>query len=186
MGLLKQDSSSVEDIYFIVKQNHCLGHNEPRTITVRAYRNEQSVEKYDEMNRVWRDLVLKKRSAGPTFGVPSPRGMELFDMCSYDMDNFRDFVQAERVRSMCDVEDAELAKLLESEDALFSFAMRFLRRVLFGEHSIPLSKARVSVALLSAKTIGKNIVSKRLKEFASGKVMARTKGELWCERLTIN
>lgn len=115
MGLLKQDSSSVEDIYFLVKQNHCLGHNEPRTITVRAYRNEQSVEKYDEMNRVWRDLVLKKRSAGPTFGVPSPRGMELFDMCSYDMDNFRDFVQAERVRSMCDVEDAELANFSKAK-----------------------------------------------------------------------
>jgi len=30
-----------------------------------------------------------------------------------------------------------LAQLLQDDEALFTFAMRFLRQVLFGEHSIP-------------------------------------------------
>ncbi len=65
MGLHKiKDSTTVEDIYFLVKEEHCLGHNEPRTVTIRDY--EQGVEKYDEMNRDWRELVLKKRSADLT------------------------------------------------------------------------------------------------------------------------
>ncbi len=62
---------------------------------------------------------------------------QLFDMCSYDIDTFREFIQAEGFRFMFDVEDAELAKVLQDEEALFAFAMRFLRQVLFGEHSIP-------------------------------------------------
>lgn len=137
MGLHKKDSTTVEDIYFLVKEDHCLGHNEPCTITIRDYRKEQGVEKYDEMNREWRELVLKKRSAGPTVGAPSPRSMQLFDMCSYDLDSFRDFIQAEGFRSMFDIEDTALAQLVKDDDALFAFAIRFLRQVLFGEHSIP-------------------------------------------------
>ena len=53
------------------------------------------------------------------------------------MGSFRDFIQAEGFRSMFDVEDSALAQLLNDEEALFAFAMRFLRQVLFGEHSIP-------------------------------------------------
>jgi uncharacterized protein len=45
MGLHKKDSATVEDIYFLVKEEHCLGYNEPRTITIRDYRKEQGVDK---------------------------------------------------------------------------------------------------------------------------------------------
>lgn len=44
------------------------------------------------MNREWREIVLKKRSSGPTVGRPSDRSFDLFFVASYDLDSFRAFV----------------------------------------------------------------------------------------------
>ena len=138
MGVRKKDSDSVEDLYFVVREEHCLGHEEPQEQTVAEYRKDQGLEEYDEANRKWRDLVLKKRSSGPTVGAPSPRSLQLFDMCSYDIDGFREFIQSEGFRRMLDVEEKELGALLSDEEKLLEFSMRFLEQVLFGVHTIKL------------------------------------------------
>jgi Fe-S-cluster containining protein len=137
MAVRKKDSPIVEDMYFVVKEPHCKGHEEPKTLTVREYRAEQGIEKYDEMNHEWRDIILKKRSSGPTVGAPSGRSLQLFDMCSYDMDKFREFIQTPGFTEIFDADKIGLNKLLEDEEALLAFAMRFLKQVLFGEMTIP-------------------------------------------------
>jgi len=137
MGVRAKDSATVEDMYFVVKEPHCKGHEEPRTQTVREYRREQGVEKYDEMNREWRDIIIKKRSSGPTVGAPSGRSLQLYDMCSYDMDKFREFIQTPGFTELFDTEQIGMERLLADEEALLAFSMRFLKQVLFGEASIP-------------------------------------------------
>lgn len=54
LGLHKKGHSKVEDAYFLMKEDHCLGRDEPRTIAVRDYWKEQGVEKCSEINREWR------------------------------------------------------------------------------------------------------------------------------------
>ena len=138
MGVRKKGAAEVEDVYFVVREEHCLGHEEPHTQTVAEYRTEQGLDRYDAMNRAWRDLVLKKRSAGPTVGAPSPRSLQLFDMCSYDLDGFRAFLQSPGFRRLVELPADEERALLDDEERLLEFAMRFLAQVLFGERSIPL------------------------------------------------
>lgn len=137
MGVRKKDSSTVEDMYFVVREPHCKGHEEPKTQTVGEYRKEQGVDKYDAMNREWRDIILKKRSSGPTVGAPSGRSLQLYDMCSYDMDKFREFIQTPGFTDIFDADVIGMDRLLEDEEALLAFAMRFLKQVLFGEMTIP-------------------------------------------------
>lgn len=137
MGVRAKDSAIVEDMYFVVKEPHCKGHQEPRTRTVREYRREQGVDRYDELHREWRDIVIKKRSSGPTVGAPSGRSLQLFDLCSYDMDKFREFVQTSGFGEIFDTQAIGIDRLLKDEEALLAFAMRFLKQVLFGEMSIP-------------------------------------------------
>jgi hypothetical protein len=137
MGVRKKDSSTVEDMYFVVKEPHCKGHEEPKMQTVKEYRQEQGVDKYDVMNREWRDIILKKRSSGPTVGAPSGRSLQLYDMCSYDMDKFREFIQTPGFTDIFDADAIGMDKLLEDEELLLAFAMRFLKQVLFGEMTIP-------------------------------------------------
>ncbi|MCY3768603.1 MAG: YkgJ family cysteine cluster protein [Gammaproteobacteria bacterium] len=136
MGVRKQGSAEVEELYFMVKEEHCKGHEEPRKLTVQAYLEEQGLLEYQEFNRNWRDIVLKKRSSGPTVGKPSPRSMQLFDMCSYDIDSFRKFVNSPGFAEVFDLEDEEKKGLNEDEDRLFQFSCRFLKQVLYGEQSI--------------------------------------------------
>ena len=137
MGVRRTASAKVEDLYFIVKEDHCKGHEEPRHLSVRQYRKEQGIEKYDQMNHEWRDIILKKRSSGPTVGAPSPRSLQLFDMCSYDMDNFRAFINSDGFTEVFDLGLSERTELTEDEDKLLLFACRFLKQVLFGEMTIP-------------------------------------------------
>ncbi|BAU50107.1 50S rRNA methyltransferase [Sulfurifustis variabilis] len=130
-------SPNEEDFYFVVKEEHCLGHFEPRTLTVREYRAEQGVDLYDEMTRQWRQIVLKKRSSGPTVGRPTDRSFDLFFQASYDLDGFRGFVTSEGFVETYDVDPALMQKLGSDDVELMKFAFRFLKQALFGENTIP-------------------------------------------------
>ena len=140
MGMRKKDSADVNEIYFVIKESHCLGHLESKTQTVAEYRRDQGIEKYDAMNKLWRDIILKKRSSGPTIVTPSQRSLQLFDMCSYDLDSFADFIQSEGFRTVFELDHQDVNELIDDQEKLLIFAMRFLKQVLFGEQSIPLRK----------------------------------------------
>lgn len=137
MSLRKKDSPVDEDMYFVVKEDHCLGHYEDKVQTVGEYRKDQGVDLYDDMNREWRQVVLKKRSCGPTIGKPSDRSLQLFFLASYDLDGFRDFILNPGFRHIYDMTETELQQLAADDIALMQFGFRFLKQVLFGENTIP-------------------------------------------------
>lgn len=137
MSMKHQLSPTDEEAYFIVKEDHCLGHLEPRTLTIRDYRREQEVEEYDQMNREWRQVVLKKRSAGPGIGQPSVRSYQFFFLGSYDLDRLRNFVLSDKFAEVYELEAATFEQLKTDEVALMKFGFRLLKQVLFGELTIP-------------------------------------------------
>jgi len=144
MAMRRKGAASDEESYFVVKEPHCLGHFEPCEQTIREYRAEQGIEPYDEANREWRRIVLKKRSAGPAVGRPSQRSFELFFLASYDLDGFRAFVASDAFKQVFDLTHEEYARLLTDEEALLQFAFRYLRQVLYGERTIALRAAALA------------------------------------------
>jgi hypothetical protein len=143
MAMRKEKSPSDENAYFLVKEDHCLGHNEPRTITVRDYRAEQGVIQYDEINHEWRQIILKKLSSGPTVGKPSQRSLQFFFFGSYNLDGFRDFVQSDGFAAIYDLDTATSETFKTDDVALLKFGFRLLKQVLFGEMTIPLKSDAV-------------------------------------------
>jgi len=137
MSMRQENSPIDEDTYFLIKEDHCLGHNEPRTITVRDYRKEQVVDQYDEMNREWRQIILKKRSAGPTIGKPTPRSYQFFFLGSYNLDGVRDFVLSDGFSEVYDLDAATVEQVKTDDVALLKFSFKLLKQVLFGENTIP-------------------------------------------------
>ena len=127
----------IEDYYFIVKEDHCLGHQKGEELTIREYREQQGIPKFDEMNEGWRDIIIKKRSSGPTVGKPPESSMRLFFMASYDMEGFLAFLVSDGFRAIYDLDREELETLVKDEEARMRFAWRFLKQVLFGEMTIP-------------------------------------------------
>jgi hypothetical protein len=155
----KQDEYVDRDSYAIVKEDHCKGHEVKRRITIADYRKEQGLEEYDELARGWRQLVLKKKSSGPTIGKPTLRSRQLFFMACYDIDRFREFVSAESFNKLFDLPQQEKSALLADDIALMQFAFRFLRQVLFGEESIALNAEAAQERL--ARVQEKRLVEER-------------------------
>ena len=141
LGLLSmrhQDSPTDEIAYVLIKEDHCLGHEENRTLTIQAYRQEQGVEEYDEMNQGWRQIILKKRSMGPTLGKPSVRSHQFFFLGSYHLDGLRDFIFSDGFAEVYELTEEGSQQLKTDETALMKFGFRLLKQVLFGEITIPL------------------------------------------------
>ena len=144
LSLRRQDEYTDRESYAMVKEAHCLGHREPREITIDAYRAEQGLPEYDELARGWRQLILKKKSSGPTIGKPSRKSLQLFFMTCYDVDRFRAFVASESFNDVYDIPAAEREAILADDVALLQFGFRFLRQVLFGETSIAMREQGVA------------------------------------------
>ena len=47
----------------MVKEDQCRGRPEPKVQAVRACREDQGVDRYDEVNKEWRQIVLKNALA---------------------------------------------------------------------------------------------------------------------------
>jgi Fe-S-cluster containining protein len=137
LALREKGASEAEERYSLVKEEHCKGHDEDREITVADYRAEQGCEQFDELNREWYQLMLKKKSAGPAVGRPPQTSLQLFFLACYDLDNFAKFVQSDNFKAAYDLPDSFYAEVADDQEALLRFGYRLLRQVLFGEHSVP-------------------------------------------------
>ncbi|MCX7673889.1 MAG: YkgJ family cysteine cluster protein [Thiobacillaceae bacterium] len=133
MSLRRQDEYVDRQAYALVKEETCLGHLEGRKLTIDAYRQEQGVAEYDEKGRAWRQLVLKRKSAGPSIGRPTPLSNQLFFMASYDLDRFRAFVMSPSFNDTYEVPVETMAEIVADDEKLLDFAMNFLKQVLFNE-----------------------------------------------------
>ena len=137
LAMKPKDEKTERTSYFLVEEEHCKGHQEAREITIGDYRKEQEVAPFDDMNQEWYQIMLKKKSAGPTVGKPPEMSLQLFFMCSYDLDRFRRFVLSDSFKNSYLLEDETYAELERDDEALLKFGYRMLKHVLFGELSIP-------------------------------------------------
>ncbi len=129
--------STDERHFLLIREDHCKGFLEDQVQTVQEYREDQGVTKYDDYNREWYVIVLKKRSSGPAVGKPSDMSLQLFFMASYDIDRFRRFVTSDSFKKTYNLSD-EFYQVVEKDDiALMQFAFKLLRQVLYGEIEIP-------------------------------------------------
>ncbi|MDP2759047.1 MAG: YkgJ family cysteine cluster protein [Sideroxyarcus sp.] len=151
LSMRKQDECTDTSSYALVKEEHCLGHQEPRGLTIDEYRKEQGVEEYDELARGWRQLILKKKSSGPSIGKPTKRSLQFFFMVCYDTDRFRAFVVSEGFTELYDIPADEMKKLLADDVELMLFGFRFLKQVLFGENTIAMHQEIAAKRMEQAK-----------------------------------
>ncbi|KOR31411.1 50S rRNA methyltransferase [Achromatium sp. WMS2] len=136
LNIREQDSSNPKEAFSLVKEEHCQGHQEAREISIDEYRVEQGCADYDQYNREWYRLILKKKSAGPGVGKPSELSLQMFFMASYNLDMFRRFVISDSFQRNYQLPDSFYQSITQDDLALLEFALKFLRQVLFGERTI--------------------------------------------------
>lgn len=136
LNLREKDTAEARQQYSLVKEPHCRGHEEPRQITLGDFRDEQGVGVYDDFNRSWYELILKKRSGGPGVGRPSKMSLQLFFMASFNFDMLRRFVQSDAFRATYELPESTYAEVDADDIALMQLGNRLMRQVLFGEKTI--------------------------------------------------
>jgi len=150
VGLLstrRQDENFDRAAYALVKEDHCHGHFEDRRLTIDEYRKEQGLEEYDEKGRLWRQQILKVKSAGPYIGKMSMTSRKFFFMASYDVDRFREFVKSEGFSTTYDVDPDTMARLLTDDIALMEFGDRMIRQIMYAENTIPMKQGALETHL---------------------------------------
>lgn len=139
LGILSHRAEgSADDVqyYFRNQESFCEGWDTDQVQSIHDYREEQGLPEYDAINREWMQIMLKKKSAGPSVGTPNPLSFQLYFMACFDLDRFSRFVQSEQFSRVYILSD-ETRVELEDEIALQRFAFRLLRQVLFDEQTIP-------------------------------------------------
>ncbi len=135
--LRKQDSGAGKDeFYFMVKEEHCKGFEEDKEWTVDEWRRDQEADLYDEMNRGWMEVLIKKKSFGQ-HEFPEDKN-KMFFMVSTDLDAFRVFVFDSSFLSVYNIPDERIEKIRTDDTELLKLGYEWLKTALFAEDTLQL------------------------------------------------
>jgi Fe-S-cluster containining protein len=126
-----------EDFCFMVREAHCLGFEEDKEWTVKAWRKDQGVEPYDEINEGWMELMLRKKSFGFQAEL-SEESRAMFFMVSYNVDRLKRFIFESSLLEKYDVDKDLLEQIKHDEVALLKFGFDWLQSALFGADRVKL------------------------------------------------
>ncbi|KJU85354.1 protein belonging to Uncharacterized protein family UPF0153 [Candidatus Magnetobacterium bavaricum] len=128
--------------YFLIKEDFCKGHLQDRDWVIRQWKKDLEIDQYEDMNKDWVDLILKKKLLSKD-SVPDEKSLRMFFMGSYDVDSFRDFVFKSAFLNTFELEDEEIEIIRQDESELMKFAHRWLLFALFKSPTMVLKRDAV-------------------------------------------
>jgi len=130
LATLTKTAESDEEFYFFVNEPHCRGFEEEKAWTVRDWREDQGVDRYDRANALWIDLIVRKRSFPPGMKL-TEQTKKMFFLASYNIDEFRKFVFESSFLDRYEVDDETIKRLRDDEAGLLEFGMTWLLWLLY-------------------------------------------------------
>jgi Fe-S-cluster containining protein len=127
-----------EEFYFLIREPHCYGHDEKKNWTVASWREDQGVDKYDEINREWKAVQLRTNLYGQA-GLDEKKQMQFF-MASYNLDKFRKFIFESNFLNIFDIDEDTIEKIRTDDAALIKFGARYIKYVMMLEETLKLKK----------------------------------------------
>lgn len=126
-----------EEFYFLIKDENCSGLKEEQEWTVEMWRIDQGADLYDEMNKEWKEIQLRRDPQGQSMDEAKQR---LFYMASYDLDAFKKFLIVTGVLDFFEIDEKEIEEIKNDELALMKFAFKYLKYVFMLEETLKLKK----------------------------------------------
>jgi len=123
--------------YFFVNEPHCKGFEEQDEWNVEAWRKDQAVDLYDDINADWTDLIVRKRSFPANLKL-TDQSKQMFFLVSYNIDKFKQFVFQTSFLARYEIEHETVQKIREDELELLAFGMKWLKWLFYKEGSFKL------------------------------------------------
>jgi Fe-S-cluster containining protein len=145
-----------EDMFFLVREDHCKGHAEDKLQSVSNFRKEQGVEPYDLLNERWIEILMKMTSwrsiGGPMGQDVSKQTKQMFYMVSTDIDKFRRFVFETKFLETYEIDDDMVESLKTSDETLLQLGFDWLRNVMFNEDTLAMKQPVLQQAMAKARS----------------------------------
>ena len=136
------DDPRKEKFFFIVKEPHCKGFEEPKHWTIGEWRADQGVDVRDEMNKEWLRLIMRRKSYGFQASL-SEAAKRMFFMASTDLDHFRSFVFESSFLDTYIVDEETLEKIKNDDVELMFFSFKYLANTLFGAEGMKMNSDKI-------------------------------------------
>lgn len=140
-GLMIRDTElgpAPVDFYFFIRQPLCHGFDEGPEWSIREWREAQGVDVYDEMNREWQEIQLRRDNPGKP--KLDENKQALMYMASYDLDKFRKFVFESGLLNLFILDPEEVEKFKDDDVALMKFGFRYMKYMLMLEETLMLKE----------------------------------------------
>ncbi len=158
------NDAAEEKFFFIVKEPHCKGFEEPKEWTIGEWRADQGVDVRDEMNKEWLRLVMRRKSFGYQASL-SEAAKRMFFMASTDLDSFRNFVFESSFLDTYVVDEETLEKIREDDVELMLFSFKYLANTLFGAEGMEIRPEKIEAKVREIKERQDKILQEAEKEY---------------------
>ncbi len=135
-GILRKgtdDGPVNEEFYFFIREQHCLGYQEDTEWTIGTWRIDQGVDLYDEMNREWKEVQLRRNLL--TEKLDSNKQAQVYT-AYYDMDRFRRFIFESRFLDIFEIDLDEIEQIKTDDIALMKIGFRYVKYLLLLEETM--------------------------------------------------
>lgn len=128
---------SSDEVEFIIEEKlSCLGFKSNKSSTVRQWKKDQEISKYDLMNEAYKKITLHEYFQN---GNKIDSGMTklVYNTC-YDLDAFKRFIFSSRFFDIYEVDVQTIEAIRTDDDELLKFAYRWVEFSLFSEGGLKL------------------------------------------------
>jgi Fe-S-cluster containining protein len=162
--LRKSDTESGKDeFYFMVKEDHCKGFAEDKDWTVDEWRKDQGADLYDDMNRGWMEILIKKKSFGDNKEFPKIKN-QMFFMLSADTEYLRDFIFESSFLDTYDIPQERIEKARTDDAELLKLGFEWLRSAMFAEQTLPFKAGVLDARKERADAIMRKVYGEKEKD----------------------
>lgn len=128
--------SAEEEEFLIEEKLSCHGFRVKKTSTVRQWKENQDINKYDQMNETYKKITLHDYFQN---GNKIDEGMSklVYNTC-YDLDAFKRFLFGSRFFDIYDVDVQTIEAIKNDDEELLKFAYRWVQFSLFNEGGLRL------------------------------------------------
>lgn len=136
-GILKkagEKGPEEEEFYFFINETHCLGYEDDKKWTIKSWRIDQEVNVYDEMNRDWKAMQLRKNTQAQD-ELTENKQAQVYMAC-YDIDRFRRFVFESSFLDIFDIKNKVIERIKADESELMKFGFNYVKYILMVEQTL--------------------------------------------------
>lgn len=130
-GAIRNNQGQIEDIFVLLKEDHCKGFSEQKSQTAPEYISDQGLEVYNHFNdKVAALLQHEQVRNGKTF---TKTAINHFTLALYDIDTFRERLIACNLPDTPPLTEEQKELFARDDEALLSFGIEWATKRLFGQ-----------------------------------------------------